>query len=323
MFQPPTSKNPRSVTRAFGMTESPMNASVPKGEGRVLPERPRRIFDLFVAGGDVPCRKIRQQPRNREREMRFDLAIGDDRQSPLAFRDDGDGGQDVGVIHADRHDVVRVMRDRAGDRAALESKSLDQAHADLARRVMALDADDLEEIADGSATAKPSRTSGSTSATSVTIWPGMATTARRAFSVASRRCRSITGATFIVWNKNSGASIDGMFAMHSPFFATTVPWNNVMATVTCRRSLSSTRFASYPGATAPMPWSRQCCAGFQVAMVMARTGSSPAAIAWRMMSSRCPFTMRSMAIAVVGAKCAAMVGHIVHDRQKLVEIVLG
>ena len=56
--------------------------------------------------------------------MRFDLAVSDHRQAALAFRDDGDGSQNVGVIHTDRDDVVRIMRDRSGDRSALEPKSL-------------------------------------------------------------------------------------------------------------------------------------------------------------------------------------------------------
>ena len=114
----PTRRNPRSVTRAAGMTESAMNASNPNGEGRSLPRSLRGRFQRRVGRRDLGERPVGEQTGDRQRQVREDLPAGHGGQPTLALGDGRDRGQDVGVVDADRDDVVGVVGDRAGERAA-------------------------------------------------------------------------------------------------------------------------------------------------------------------------------------------------------------
>ena len=57
-----------------------------------------------------------------------------------------DRGQHVVVVHADHEEVVVVVGDRGGHRAALQAEALDEADADRARPAVALDARCLGEV---------------------------------------------------------------------------------------------------------------------------------------------------------------------------------
>ena len=59
----------------------------------------------------------------------------------------GGAGEDRGVVDADGDDVVGVVGDGGGERAARQAEAGDEAAADAAGRVVALDHGDLGEVA--------------------------------------------------------------------------------------------------------------------------------------------------------------------------------
>ena len=59
------------------------------------------------------------------------------------------GGIHVEIVRAEDDDVVRVMRDGGGQRAAPQSEAADEAETDVARRVVPLDDGQLEDVPRG------------------------------------------------------------------------------------------------------------------------------------------------------------------------------
>ena len=55
--------------------------------------------------------------------------------------------QHIRIRNADDHNIVRVMGDRAGNRATLQTEPSHIAHAHSSGCLVALDAGDLEQIA--------------------------------------------------------------------------------------------------------------------------------------------------------------------------------
>ena len=93
----------------------------------------------MVACGGLFQREIAEDAGDRQRQVRHDRPIGYRRESTLGSRNGLDRQKQVVVVRADRDDIVRVMRDRGRQRAALEAEPLDIANADIAGCAMPFD----------------------------------------------------------------------------------------------------------------------------------------------------------------------------------------
>ena len=132
-----------------GITESARKASVRNG---VAPDQPSAGRGL-VAGAalldHLGERRVREQPGDRQRALGDHPAAvdGDDAAADLGEVADGEGH--VVVAHPDDDEVVGVVRDRRGERAALQAGAGDEAEPDPAGREVALDDGDLGEVGVG------------------------------------------------------------------------------------------------------------------------------------------------------------------------------
>ena len=98
-------------------------------------------------GDDLLGRRVGEQARDRERELAADRAAVGDRDPAAQLRQPLHAGDHARVVDADDHDVVRVVRDRGGERPAPQAEAAHEARADAARRVVALDDGELREVA--------------------------------------------------------------------------------------------------------------------------------------------------------------------------------
>ena len=126
-----TSKRPRSVIFRCGITGSGRKATCRNGSGSVQPSvlrgAPER--DQLLPHGLE--RLEAHQPRHRQRQLGANLAARDDHEAALHRDDAVHRRRHVGIVDADDGDVVAVMPDRRGDRAALQAKAVHEAAADV------------------------------------------------------------------------------------------------------------------------------------------------------------------------------------------------
>ena len=155
----------------LGITESARNASVWNGDGSSQPSaaRPRRRRGCArpprrAAPSRAGRRPAAAAPPARRRPRHDDPAA--ELGEPL------DRAGHVVVVHADDDDVVRVVRDRRGERAGAEAEAADEPEADPAGAEVALDDGDLREVALGVGDRVAVIAVGSSTSDSVTIWSG-------------------------------------------------------------------------------------------------------------------------------------------------------
>ena len=119
------------------------------GRDVVQPRRARGSLDLVLAGGDLLERQVGHQAADRQRQAGEHLAVAHHGQAALLLDHGLDGAQHVAVVGADHADVVRIVRDRRGERAGRQAEASDQPDANVARPLVALEDGQLEEIARG------------------------------------------------------------------------------------------------------------------------------------------------------------------------------
>ena len=143
---------------------------------RRLDLRPERVHrgDRRLARLDhVGERPVGDEARDRQRQLRGDLAAVDD-DEPAAELDEAlDGSHHVLVVDADDHEVVRVVREGRGEGAAGASPKPRTKPSPIRpvprwRSITAI----LARSRSGSASAAPSSACSSSTSASVTIWPG-------------------------------------------------------------------------------------------------------------------------------------------------------
>ena len=109
------------------------------------------LFRCFQAGfaglDDLGQGRIREQAGDGQGQLRLHAAALDDDDAAADLGDALDGAGHVAVVGADDDDVVRVVGDRRGHRALLQAEAADEAEPDAARRQVALDDGDLQEVA--------------------------------------------------------------------------------------------------------------------------------------------------------------------------------
>ncbi len=102
-----------------------------------------------MAGDDLGRREIGEEAGERQGQRGQHLPAGDRDQPPIEGDQSVERGAEVGVTGADRDEVVRVVADRGGERAAPQAEAAHQADADVAGCAVPLDDDQLEEVARG------------------------------------------------------------------------------------------------------------------------------------------------------------------------------
>ena len=144
-----TSTSPRSVSFRDGITDSARNARCWNGASSSQPSSRAAAIDR-VRGLDHLCeRRVREQAGDRQRQLREHLGAVDDDDAAAAVREPAHGGGHRRVVHPDDDDVVRVVRDRRCERAALQAEPAHEAEPDAARAEVPLDDRDLREVALG------------------------------------------------------------------------------------------------------------------------------------------------------------------------------
>ncbi len=106
---------------------------------RGLAERKQRVADGLE-------RAVAHQARDGQRQLGPDRAVGDHDKAALERDDAVDRDRHVAVVGADDADVVAVVPDRRGDRAALEAEAVDEAEPDVAVDAVPRDDRDLDHV---------------------------------------------------------------------------------------------------------------------------------------------------------------------------------
>ena len=102
-------------------------------------------------------RRVRQQARDRERQLRPDAAVADDHHPAAELGQALHRPRHVAVVDPDADDVVGVVGDRRGDRAVPQAEPAHQPEADPAGAEVPLDDGDLGQVALGVGDSRPSR----------------------------------------------------------------------------------------------------------------------------------------------------------------------
>ena len=110
-------------------------------------ELPGRVDDRVRLRDDLLERRVGEQPGDRQRQLGEHLRAVDDDDAAAAVREPAHRCRHRRVVHPDDDDVVRVVGDRRGDRAALQAEAAHEAEADAAGAEVALDDGDLREVA--------------------------------------------------------------------------------------------------------------------------------------------------------------------------------
>ena len=128
----------------------------------------RRLVARAALRDHVGERRVGEEPGDRERALgeHAQPVDGDDPAAELGEPLDREGH--VAVGHADDDEVVRVVRDARGERAALQPRAGDEAEPDPAGGEVALDDRDLREVALGARDGPPVLDAGSRTSDSVT-----------------------------------------------------------------------------------------------------------------------------------------------------------
>src|SRR5665811_147816 len=122
------------------------NCHEPEWRAGRAAERPGGGFDRFIGSRDRFKWRIGHEPSYDEPHCRDYVTVGYHGKTALHVGDGRNGGQQIDVVRSDRHDVVRVVANRAGDCAMFESKSMHETHTDPSGGVMALDTGELHQI---------------------------------------------------------------------------------------------------------------------------------------------------------------------------------
>ena len=118
-----TSTRPRSVIFRLGITDSARNASVWNGASQLAAERARRVDAGAARATTSASGASESRPGDRQRQLGAHLPAVDDDDAAAESPRAADGRSHVVVVHPDDDDVVRVVRDRRGERAALAGRS--------------------------------------------------------------------------------------------------------------------------------------------------------------------------------------------------------
>ena len=197
-------------------------------EGQVLERRFERAAELAGRGGELVRardhlleRRVREQPRDRERELREHVGAVDDDDPAAPVGEAADGGGHRRVVQTDDDDVVRVVRDRRGDAPRSSPKPRTKPSPTRPvprwRSTTAI----FARSRSGSATASPARAGRSTTSVSVTIWPGTIPITRA--GPPDQGTRNISGPKApmrTVWRTQSGTTARGKSATGLPAFRT-------------------------------------------------------------------------------------------------------
>src|SRR5215207_8104857 len=92
-------------------------------------EPTRRLYTRAARRDDLGEWAIGEETRNRERKLRSDLAVRDDDDAAAELEEPLDRALQVVVAHPDGDDVVRVVRDRRGERAFAQPEAAHEAEA--------------------------------------------------------------------------------------------------------------------------------------------------------------------------------------------------
>ena len=128
-----TSTSPRSVIFRCGITDSARKDSVRNGVAPDQPSRSRRLVAGAALGDHVVERRIGEQPRDGERALGEHLAAADRDDASAELGEAGDRERHVVVAHPHDDEVVRVVGDGRGQRAALQARAARRTRARCAR----------------------------------------------------------------------------------------------------------------------------------------------------------------------------------------------
>lgn len=110
------------------------------------PERCRCLQQLRLLADDGVGGLVAHQASDRERETREDPPVRDHTLPAAAIGECSGGESHVLIVVADDGEVVGIVPDRRGDRAASEAEPGDEAEPDVARPAMTLDDRELEQV---------------------------------------------------------------------------------------------------------------------------------------------------------------------------------
>ena len=144
-----TSTRPRSVILSDGITDSARNERCWNGASSVQPSSRAAAASACERSTTSSSGASDEEPGDRQRQLREHLGAVDDDDAAAAVREPPHGRRHRGVVHADDDDVVRVVCDRRGDRAALQPEAAHEAEPHPAGAEMALDDGDLRQVALG------------------------------------------------------------------------------------------------------------------------------------------------------------------------------
>ena len=132
-----------------GITESARNASVWNGDVERAAERraPRRCSARLAATTSSSGASESRPATGSGSSASTSRAVDDDDAAADARAAGATARGHRRVVHADDDDVVRVVRDRRGERAALQAEAAHEPEPDPARAEVALDDRDLREVA--------------------------------------------------------------------------------------------------------------------------------------------------------------------------------
>ena len=141
-----TSTRPRSVSLSDGITESARKARCWNGDSSSQPSVRAASVTAREPATTSSSGASESRPATGSAQLRHDICPVDDDDPAAAVREPPDGRGHRCVVHPDDDDVVCIVRDRRGERAALEPEAPDEAEPDPARAEVPLDDGDLREV---------------------------------------------------------------------------------------------------------------------------------------------------------------------------------
>ena len=144
-----TSTSPRSVSFRDGITDSARNARCWNGASSSQPSSRAAAITACDASSTSASGASESRPATGSGSSASTSAPSTTTMPPPRFASRRDGGRHRRVVHPDDDDVVRVVRDRRCERAALQAEAAYEAEPDAARAQVPLDDGDLGEVALG------------------------------------------------------------------------------------------------------------------------------------------------------------------------------
>ncbi len=132
-----------------GITDSARKASIWNGAGKVTPSSCGGRVDRAARLEHLVQRPVGEEAGDGQRQLGADALLLDDDDSAAELAQPPDGARHRAVVDADDDDVVRVVRERRAERAALDAEAADEPEADPAGAEVPLEHGDLRQVARG------------------------------------------------------------------------------------------------------------------------------------------------------------------------------